>query len=83
MTDATVTSINAKWKPEITVYALSSTALIVCTTRIEGSFRAYAKGVPGMDHKAEAAQVLKWGDDIGEDLARFLFPQYEDLPYAK
>jgi hypothetical protein len=83
MTDATVTDIRAAFKPEITVYALSSTALIVCTTRVEGSFKAYAKGVPGMDHRSEAAQVLQWGDDIGEDLARFLFPQYEDLPYAR
>jgi len=83
MADATVTDIRQAFKPKITVYALSSTALIVCTTRVEGTFKAYCKGVPGMDHRSEAVEVLRWGDDIGEPLARFLFPQYKDLPYAR
>ncbi len=71
-----------EWKPDLVVRALASTALCVAQTRIEGAWSAYCKGVPGMDHREEQHEVLKTGDKLSEDLARAIFPYFENIPYA-
>lgn len=70
------------FKPTVRRRALASRVLVVAHTRVEGSWRAYCDAVNGIDHDMEMEGVLRFGDDIGEDLARFMFPEFADLPYA-
>jgi len=71
------------FRPIVRSRALASSVLVVATTRTEGTWKAYVRGVPGYDHREEIQGVLDWGDDIGETIARILFPEFKDLPYAK
>lgn len=71
------------WKPEIRRYALASKVLAVARTRIEGTWRAYIDAVPGKLHDVEQQYVLDRGDKMDEGMARMLFPEFNDLPYAR
>lgn len=42
---------------------------------------AYIGIVPGKDHDAEWMGIFKYGTALDESLARFLFPDFADLPY--
>ena len=70
------------WKPTIHLHALSMKVLIVAKTRIEGTWSAYCDAVPGYDHMKEYAAVLANGDKLIEEVARVLFPEFKDTPYA-
>ncbi len=65
-----------RWKP------LAERVLVVAKTRIEGAWKAYIDAVPGELHTAEIQEVLDDGDELREDIARILFPEFDDLPYA-
>ena len=68
--------------PTVRYRALASQVLVVATTRAEGAWKAYCDAVPGQNHSREIYEVLAYGDEIGEKLARVLFPEYKDVPYA-
>ena len=63
--------------------ALAMRVLIVATTRLEGTWKAYADAVPGMTHDNEWQMVLRNGDELPEAVARVLFPFFEEVPYAR
>ena len=71
------------WLPTIHLHALSMKVLIVAKTRIEGTWSAYCDAVPGDKHTAEANAVLANGDKLIEEVARVLFPEFKDTPYAR
>ena len=71
------------WSPTIHVHALAREVLVVACTRIEGTWAAYCGAVPGHNHDIEHNAVLANGDKLMEDVARVLFPTFDDLPYAR
>jgi len=72
----------AAWRPIVHIYPLSMRAICAATTRIEGCWTAYAKDVPGWNHREEAQMVLDSGDCLREDVALAMFPQFKGVPYA-
>ncbi len=70
------------WTPTIHVHALACKVLVVAQTRIEGTWSAYCDAVPGDKHSAEWPAVLANGDKLMEEVARVLFPEFNELPYA-
>ena len=62
--------------------ALDSKVLVVAQTRVECAWRAYIAAVSGMDHRAEIQAVADYGTTLHEPLARLLFPEFNDIPYA-
>ena len=71
------------WLPEIRRVALDRTVLLVAKTRIECAWAAYARGVPGNNHDAEEILVVSFGGKMTEKQARFFFPEFERIPYAR
>ena len=71
------------WKPDVQYRALSPTVLAVSRTRIEGTWAAYVDSVPGVNHDLETQPVLNQGAKLPEPVARALWPEYQDLPYAR
>jgi len=70
------------WTPTIRMHALAMKVLVVAKTRVEGTWAAYCDAVPGYDHNAEYDAVLANGDKLMEEIARVLFPMFDDIPYA-
>ena len=71
------------WSPYIRTCSLASKVLVVAKTRIEGTWAAYCDAVPGNNHDIERLAVLENGDKLTEEVARVLFPMFDDLPYAR
>ncbi len=71
-----------EWQPYQRYRALASTALVVATTRIEGCWKAYCMGVPGMTHDNEWREVLAHGDELEAEVAKVIFPELKEVPYA-
>ncbi len=71
------------WEPVIRWKPLASRVLIVAKTRAEGAWKAYIDAVPGIRHRDEVDEVLDYGDEASETIARIMFPEFEDLPYAR
>lgn len=69
------------WTPTVRIHALASKVLVVARTRIEGTWSAYCDAVPGDSHNKEWPAVLANGDKLMEEIARILFPQFDDIPY--
>ena len=57
--------------------------LAVARTRIECVWAAYCNAVPGSDHDADEREVLLWGNKLPEANARKLFPEFDDVRYAR
>ena len=75
-----------EWKEKLRIVkrrALGRNVLVVARTRIEGKWAAYIDAVPGRNHAHEEAAVLDHGTKLLEEVARVLFPQFDDIPYAK
>jgi hypothetical protein len=68
--------------PHVRYKVLAMRVLAVATTRVEGTWAAYCDAVPGQNHEREHADVLLYGDKLAEVLARPLFPEFKDVPYA-
>jgi hypothetical protein len=62
--------------------ALAMCVLVVAKTRVECAWAAYIDAVPGENHKIEQAAVLAHGNKLPERLARAIYPQLKDIPYA-
>jgi hypothetical protein len=69
------------WRPYVTWRALDPGVLVAAKTRIEGTWAAYIHSVPGENHEAEAADVLRHGSKLSVTVARALFP-FDGVPYA-
>ena len=69
------------WVPYVNYHALHSNVLVAATTRIEGAWCAYCRNVPGIRHEHEVADVLAWGDQLSQDVALMMFPEFEGVPY--
>lgn len=68
--------------PLVRIRALSSRVLVIAKTRVECAWTAYCDAVPGMRHEDETQQVLDYGAKLDEDVARALFPEFEEVLYA-
>lgn len=68
--------------PYVAVHALACRVLAVARTRVECAWTAYCDAVPGISHGREVQPVLDYGDTLGEEVARALFPQFDGVPYA-
>jgi hypothetical protein len=77
-----MTEQSQDWKPTVRRRVLVTHVLAVAQTRIEGTWAAYCDAVPGYDHDNEQAAVLLHGGKLSERVARILFPEFADLPYA-
>lgn len=73
----------AAWAPSISIHALHRQVLCVAKTRAEGKWCVYLGVVPGMNHDNEWDAVARYGDKLPEDFARFIFPGFKDIPYAR
>jgi len=71
------------WKPTIRVKTLASRVLVVAQTRIEGTWKAYIDAVPGERHDHEWQSVSTNGNEVPEEIARILFQEFEEIPYAR
>ena len=69
--------------PEVRWHALANRVLAAARTRVEGTWKAYIDAVPGMNHLAEVQAVLDQGTQLAEPIARQLFPEFEEVPYAR
>lgn len=70
------------WEPYIRVRALATRVLVVARTRIEGKWAAYCDAVPGERHDMEFRTVLDNGRKLPENVAKGLFPELAEVPYA-
>ncbi len=79
-------AIDPKWEKckmnIITHAALSRKILVVAVDRIEGAWCAYIGIVPGENHEKEKDSVARNGDKLGVGVARAIFPQLKNTPYA-
>ena len=71
------------WEPIIRRRALHRNILVVAKTRVEVGWKAYCGPVPGVNHDNEWQEVARTGTDIGEILARAMFPEFEGVRYAR
>ena len=82
--------VKEQWKPTIVAYEMTPQILVVARDRIDGSWRAYIGVNPMLlgDRDAEyekflRKQVLDSGDKVAEDIARAMFPNFREMPYAR
>jgi len=73
----------AAWTPVVRQYPLHCNVLCVARTRIEGKWKAYCGPVPGQNHDLEVAEILQWGDQLSEAVAKAMFPDFSEIPYDK
>lgn len=73
----------AEFEPLIRRRALSMRVLVVAKTRVECAWSAYCDAVPGLDHRLETDGVLDYGAKVDEAVARALFPEFDEVPYAQ
>lgn len=70
------------FKPIVRRRALARRVLVAARTRVECAWAAYIDAVHGHDHDYEVRAVLDHGDKLPEEVARVLFPQFKEVPYA-
>lgn len=66
----------------VRIRPLSKRVLAVARTRIEGKWAAYIDSVPGHSHEEEMDEVLRSGVKLPIEVAKSLFPEFENIPYA-
>lgn len=71
------------WQPIRRVRPLATRVLAVAQTRITCEWAAYVDAVPGRRHDDEWEMVLQHGAKLREDVARVLFPEFKQVPYAE
>jgi hypothetical protein len=72
-----------QWQRYTRHIALARDVLVVATTRVEGTWKAYCGSVPGMDHDNEWQKVLRQGSQLPELWASAMFVQFKGVPYAE
>jgi len=73
----------AEWAPYVVHRALHQFVLCAATTRVEGTWAAYCRNVPGQNHRSEVQGVLDEGDALPEPVARAVFPDFHGVPYER
>ncbi len=76
------TACDINFAPTLAYLALHQRVLVVATTRVEGTWKAYCSPVPGLNHEAEYEEVLRLGDAVEERIARIMFPMFKRLNYS-
>jgi hypothetical protein len=71
------------WKPIVRYRALSNRVIAAAQTRIEGRWAAYIDAVPGRRHREEFEDVLHRGAKLDEKIARVIFWEFDEVPYAE
>lgn len=71
------------WEPYIQRRALHRCCLVVAVTRIEIGWKAYCGNVAGLNHENEWEEVTRTGVDVGEKIARAMFPEFDGVRYAR
>lgn len=61
---------------------ITSNILVVAARTCDG-WKARIGIVPGKNHDEEWEDVLRFGQTLDEDLARFMFPAYSKVPYGR
>jgi hypothetical protein len=71
------------WTPILLRRPLSARVMCVAATRIEGAWSAYVDSVAGLQHEVEWQTVRENGTKLDEPIARAVFPEFADVPYAR
>ena len=71
--------------PETQIFwhTLARDIVVVARSRIEGTWKAYIASTDERSHKDAISEVLAHGTTVKEPIARYLFPHFKDLPYAR
>jgi len=81
---ATVAVKPQAWKAEVkVVYLQNEAVMVVARTRIEGSWAAFVDAAPRVSFTFDTEHVLDHGTKMTEGVARGLFPEFHDRPYAR
>ena len=72
-----------RFEPLVRRRCFGFNVLVVARTRINCAWCAYIAAVPGVDHEIEKEEVLRTGKKLPEDTARTLFPEFDDVRYAR
>lgn len=70
------------FEPLIRHRALDMCVLVVARTRIECAWAAFVGAVDGLNHFDERDNILDHGAKLDEPIARILFPEFAEVPYA-
>lgn len=70
------------WRPIVRVKVLHRNVLCVARTRVEGKWAAYCGPVEGRRHEEEYDSVLTNGDKMDEPIAKAMFQEFAEIPYA-
>jgi len=70
------------WKPTFSHVMLHRKVMVLAKTRIEGKWSAYCFPVPGHNHYDEEYLWENEGAKLPADIARLMFPDFAEVPYA-
>ena len=73
----------SEFEPKIFRQTLAHDIVVVARTRIEGTWKAYIGSTTERRHEDAVPTILMRGAPVHEAMARALFPQFKDLPYAR
>lgn len=71
------------FEPQIVVQTLARDIVVVARTRSEGTWKAYIGTTDEWSHPDATSDVLERGTAVRERVARAIFPQFKELPYAR
>ena len=72
-----------EWEPTMRVLALHRQVLAVARTRVECEWSCYVFPVAGKNHDDEKDAWKTEGCKQTADVARALFPAFEEIPYSR
>ena len=71
------------FEPEVFWHTLARDVVVVARTRVEGTWKAYISSTDERNHEDAIPEVLAHGTKVREPIARYLFPHFKELPYAR
>lgn len=73
----------SEFKPQVLRQTLARDIVVVASTRVEGTWKAYIASTKERSHKDAVPAVLERGTAVREPIARVLFPHFKNLPYSR
>ena len=73
----------SEFEPKVFRQALAHDIVVVATTRIEGTWKAYIGSTKERRHEDAVLTILRHGAYVHESIARVLFPHFKDVPYSR
>ena len=73
----------SEFEPLIFWHTLARDIVVVARSRVEGTWKAYIASTEERSHYDAIPEVLSHGTTVREPIARYLFPHFKDLPYAR